>query len=87
MEYALKWYGFMVHGIQDLMCEVQFKSYNVKLLLCLTKHHAMKTNGGVKNIQLHTSLTLAPDGGEWSVSWPSCFIPKERVPITHCTED
>jgi len=28
-------------------------------------------------------LTLALDGGEWSASRPSHFIPKERSPRTH----
>jgi len=27
-------------------------------------------------------LTLALDGGEWSVACPSCFTPRERAPST-----
>jgi hypothetical protein len=42
--------------------------------LCLTKHHAMKTYGGV---------TSALDGGEWSASRPNRFNPRERAPSTH----
>jgi hypothetical protein len=30
------------------------------------------------------SLTSALDGGEWSVSRPGRFIPRERAPGTHC---
>jgi hypothetical protein len=36
---------------------------NAKLSLCLTKHHAMKTHGGVE-VQFHAFLTLELDGGE-----------------------
>jgi len=35
------------------------------------------------DVQLHTFLTLALDGGEWSVSHPSHFTPGERAPDTH----
>jgi len=41
----------------------------VKLPLCLTKHHAMKTYRGVE-VSLHAFLTSAPDRGEWSASRP-----------------
>jgi len=34
----------------------------------------MKMYWGVV-VQLHTFLTLAPDGGEWSASCLSCFTP------------
>jgi hypothetical protein len=36
-------------------------------------------------VQLHTFLTSALDGGEWSVSRPGRFIPTERGPGTHST--
>jgi hypothetical protein len=39
----------------------------IKLSLLLTKHHAMKTHGGVK-VQLHAFLTSVLNGGEWSAS-------------------
>jgi hypothetical protein len=54
----------------------------VKLSLCLTKHHAMKTYWGVE-IQLHALLISALDGGEWSASRPGCFTPRERALGTH----
>jgi len=36
--------------------------------------------GGV-DIQLHTFLTLALDGGEWSASHPSHFTPWIKTPL------
>jgi len=42
----------------------------------LTEHHAVK-------VQLHTFLTSALDGGEWSASCPGRFTPKERATGTH----
>jgi hypothetical protein len=50
----------------------------VKLSLCLTKHHVMKTYWGVK-----VFLTSALGGGEWSTSHPGRFTPRERAPGTH----
>ena len=35
---------------------------------------------GVK-VQLHSFLTFALDGSEWSTSCPSCFTPGERTPV------
>jgi len=37
-------------------------------------HHTMKIP------LLHTTLTLALDGGEWSASWPSHFTPTGKAP-------
>jgi hypothetical protein len=54
----------------------------VKLSLCLTKHHAMKEYWEWRYSSTH-SLTSALDGGEWSVSRPCCFTPRERAPGTH----
>jgi hypothetical protein len=45
----------------------------------LTKHHAMKMYWGVE-IQHHTFLTIALEGGEWSASCPGHFTPRERAP-------
>jgi hypothetical protein len=42
----------------------------------------MKVYGGV-DVQVHIFLTSALVGGEWSVSRPGRFIPKETVPGTH----
>jgi hypothetical protein len=54
----------------------------VKLSLCLTKCHSMKTYGGME-VQLHAFLTSAPDGGEGSASCPGRFTPGIRDPGTH----
>jgi hypothetical protein len=51
----------------------------VKLSLCLTKHHAMKTSWGVK-VWLHAFLTSTVGGSEWSASRPGCFTPGKRAP-------
>jgi hypothetical protein len=54
----------------------------VKVPLCLTKHHAIKTHwwsGGISQL----TLTSALDGGEWSASRPGRFISSERAPSTH----
>jgi hypothetical protein len=55
-----------------------YEGINVKLCLCLTKHHTMKMYGygGI----IHAFLTSALDGGEWSASHPSCFIPLGKSP-------
>jgi hypothetical protein len=48
-----------------------------KLSLFLTKHHAMKTYGGV-GVLLHAFITSALDGCEWPTSRPGRFTPGER---------
>jgi len=48
-------------------------------ILCLTKYHSMKVYGGVE-VWVRTLLNSAIDGGEWSVSPPERFIPRERAP-------
>jgi hypothetical protein len=58
------------------------RKLKIKLSLCLTKHHAMKTYLGVEG-QLHAFLTSALDGGEWSASRLCRFTPSERAPGTH----
>jgi hypothetical protein len=52
----------------------------VKLLLCLTKHNAMKTYLGVE-LQRHAFLTSTPDGGDLSASWPSRFTVGYRASL------
>jgi hypothetical protein len=42
----------------------------------------MKAYGGI-DVWIHTFLTSALDGGEWSGSRPCCFTPGERAPGTH----
>jgi hypothetical protein len=42
----------------------------VKIFLCLIKHHAMKAYGRMEE-QLQTFFSLALHGGEWSASHPT----------------
>jgi hypothetical protein len=56
---------------------------NVKLSLCLTKHHSVKTYGGVEEQLL--ALTSALDAAEWSASRPGRFTPGKEPPSTHRT--
>jgi hypothetical protein len=42
----------------------------------------MKRIGGME-VQLHTFLTSALDGSEWSVSCPGRFTPRKIAPGTH----
>jgi hypothetical protein len=55
----------------------------MKLLQHLIKHYTVKIYRGVVDVQLHTFLTSALDGDEWSVSHLSHFMPKQRAPGTH----
>jgi hypothetical protein len=41
---------------------------------------ALKHIGGAE-VQLHSFLTLAIGGGEWSASHSVCFIPRETTPV------
>jgi hypothetical protein len=50
--------------------------------LCLTKHPVVKSYGRVK-VQLHVFLSLAPDGGKWSVSSPGPPSLLSSFPGTH----
>jgi hypothetical protein len=54
----------------------------VKVFLCLTKHHAMKTYWGVE-VYFHAFLTSALDGDKWSGSRPGRFTSRERAPGAH----
>jgi hypothetical protein len=42
----------------------------------------MKTYGGV-DVEIHVFLTSILVGGEWSVSRPGSFTPRERAPSIH----
>jgi hypothetical protein len=68
----------------SLLAKLNSWRWKVKLSLCLTKHHAMKTYWGME-VQLHAFLTSALDGSEWSASRPDRFTPRKRVPGTHWT--
>jgi hypothetical protein len=59
------------------------KKVKVKLFLCFTKHHAMKTYWGSEGT---APRILDIDGGEWSASRPGRFNPRERAPGTHWIE-
>jgi hypothetical protein len=48
----------------------------VNLSLCLIKHHAMKTYGGVE-VHFHAFLNSVLEGDEWLASRPGRFIPGE----------
>jgi hypothetical protein len=43
----------------------------------------MRRIGGVE-VELQASLTSVVDGGEWSVSHPGRFTPRERARGIHC---
>jgi hypothetical protein len=53
------------------------------LFLCLIKHQIMKTNLGV-DVWLHTLLTSALDGSQWSGSYLSHFTFKVTGIGTYC---
>jgi hypothetical protein len=53
-----------------------------KLFLFFIKQNVIKTYGGVDEY-LHTFLTSALDGSEWSASCPGRFILVEKAPGTH----
>jgi hypothetical protein len=52
-------------------------------VLFLTEYHAMKAFWGEWRYSSIHSLTSALDGGEWPVSLPGHFTPRDRVPVTH----
>jgi hypothetical protein len=58
----------------------QVVSLKVKLLLCSTKYHVMKTRGEVE-IQLHEFLISPLDRGEWSTSRLGRFTTRKRAPV------
>jgi len=61
-----------------LLSRLKYKLFPV---LPFTEHHAKKAYWGME-IWLHTFLTSALDGGEWSASQSDLFTPRETpVPI------
>lgn len=54
---------------------------NVQLSLYIIWHHAMNRYG-IMEIQVHVLLTSTLDGGNWLVSEPACFTPRERSSLT-----
>jgi len=50
----------------------------VKLSLCLTKLHAIRTYK--VEVQLHAFLALTLGAVEWSASCPACCTLRERAP-------
>jgi hypothetical protein len=55
---------------------------SLRPLPILTEHQTMKAYLGVE-VYLHTFLTSAIDGCEWSTSRPGRFILRERATDTH----
>jgi hypothetical protein len=55
----------------------------VKLLLCFNWASRQEDVLGEWRYSSTHSLTSALVGGEWSVSRPGCFTPRERTPGTH----
>jgi hypothetical protein len=52
--------------------------------MCLTKHHAVKTTGGVEvGPYIHAFLTLVLNGAFWSAPRPGRFTPGEGDTGTH----
>ena len=56
----------------------QSSTVKLKLSICWIKYHTKKVYGKLE-IQLHTLLSLALDGGEWSPKCPGCFTPEEST--------
>jgi len=52
---------------------------NGRVVLCLTKYHAMNTYGGVK-LKLHVFLNCSLNWFKWSALRPCCFALAERPP-------
>jgi hypothetical protein len=50
----------------------------VNLSVCLTKHHAMRTYGGVE-VYFHAFLLSTLDRRQWSASRPGCFTYGEKA--------
>jgi len=55
----------------------------MKLTLCLTKHHTVRTCVGGVQIYLHAILHSTLNVAEWSASCPGPFMPGERDPCAH----
>jgi hypothetical protein len=63
---------------------VKLENVKVKLSLCLTKYHSMRTYGEVE-VQRHAFLTSALYRCEWSHLHPSHFTP-EKSQFGRCDE-
>jgi hypothetical protein len=70
-----------MESVSQLVGEIR----KAKLSLCITKHYAMKTYGGV-DIETHVFLTSALVGSGWSASRPSRLTPREKAPCAHSIE-
>jgi hypothetical protein len=58
--------------ILNCILKYEKRETEVKLSLCLIKHHSMKAYGRV-DVWLHAFLTPTWGGGEWSASLPDLF--------------
>jgi hypothetical protein len=67
-------------GESRVILEEVKEKVKVKVSLCLTKHHAMKTYWGVEVYSSTAFLTSTLDGGEWSASRSGRFTPQGKSP-------
>jgi hypothetical protein len=59
-----------------------YNDVKVKLFLCLTMHHAVKTYGAME-VQPLASLTSPADGGDWTTSRLGRSTPGETAADSH----
>jgi len=74
----------LLHSVQNHLFSRLYKNLkeHIKLSLCLTKHHYLKTYGEAE-VYLHSFLNYSVCGSEWSASRADHFIPRERAHCTH----
>jgi hypothetical protein len=58
----------------------EWTKVKAKWSLCVTKYHVMETYVGVE-VQFHTFLTSALDGGEWSASRTGRSSQGKKYPV------
>jgi len=63
-----------------LMYRFIIQHVELKLFVCVNKHHISEAYVGVKE-QTHIFITLALDVSEWRVSCAECFMPGSQPPV------